>query len=413
MNVVIIGGGIIGLAGAYYLRKAGLEVSVVDKNDLTDGCSFGNIGYISPSHFIPLATPGIIKQGMKWMMSSSSPFYIKPRLNADLVRWGLTFRKSANKSLVERNAPHLNNLLQLSRQQMTDLKNDLEDFDLLEKGVFMLYKSEVTGHHEKEMAEQAKQFGLKTVICNKQQVQDYESETEVDVAGGVLYLDDCHVNPAKLMQALYKRLREMGVHFYLNAEVTDFEKTGNKITSVVTHTQPIPADEVIIANGSWMGELSKLLGIRILLQPGKGYSMVYDQLAQNLQYPSILVDDRVATAPIDRWLRIGGTMEMSGHSDNILPKRVQSIYDAFKKYYPKMNLAQPDTSKAWFGYRPVTPDGLPYIGRHNQYTNLTYAGGHAMMGVSCATGTGILLSEIIQGKTTSINMDAFNPGRFN
>ncbi len=413
MNVVIIGGGIIGLTGAYYLRKAGLEVSVVDKNDLTDGCSFGNIGYISPSHFIPLATPGIIKQGMKWMMSSSSPFYIKPRFNADLVRWGLTFRKSANKSLVERNAPHLNNLLQLSRQQMTDLKNDLEDFDLIEKGVFMLYKSEITGRHEKEMAEQAMQFGLKTIICNKQQVQDYESETEVDVAGGVLYLDDCHVNPAKLMQALYRRLREMGVHFYLNAEVTDFETTGNKITSVVTHTQPIPADEVIVANGSWMGELSKLLGIRILLQPGKGYSMVYDRLAHNLQYPSILVDDRVATAPIGRWLRIGGTMEMSGHSDNILPKRVQSIYDAFKKYYPKMNLAQPDTGKAWFGYRPVTPDGLPYIGRHGQYKNLTYAGGHAMMGVSCATGTGILLNEIIQGKATSINVDAFSPGRFN
>lgn len=412
MNVVIIGGGIIGLTGAYYLKKAGLEVSVVDKNDITDGCSFGNIGYISPSHFIPLATPGIIKQGMKWMMSSSSPFYIKPRLNADLVRWGLSFRKSANKSLVEKNAPHLNNLLQLSRQLMTDLKNDLEDFDLLEKGVFMLYKSEITGHHEKEMAEQAAQFGLKTVICNKQQVQDYESETEVDVAGGVLYLDDCHVNPAKLMQALYKKLREMGVHFYLNAEVTDFEKTGNKITSVVTHTQPIPADEVIIANGSWMGELSKLLGIRILLQPGKGYSMVYDHLAHNLQYPSILVDDRVATAPIGRWLRIGGTMEMSGHSDNILPKRVRSIYDAFKKYYPKMNLAQPDTGKAWFGYRPVTPDGLPYIGRHSQYANLTYAGGHAMMGVSCATGTGVLLNEIIQRKDTSINVEAFSPDRF-
>ncbi|HTG55877.1 MAG TPA: FAD-dependent oxidoreductase, partial [Niabella sp.] len=141
--------------------------------------------------------------------------------------------------------------------------------------------------------------------------------------------------------------------------------------------------------------------------------MAYDQLAHNLQYPSILVDDRVATAPIGRWLRIGGTMEMSGHSDNILPKRVQSIYDAFKKYYPKMNLAQPETGKAWFGYRPVTPDGLPYIGRHHQYKNLTYAGGHAMMGVSCATGTGILLNEIIQHKTTSINIDAFNPGRFN
>ena len=412
MNVVIIGGGIIGLTAAYYLKRSGIEVSIVDKDNISDGCSFGNIGYISPSHFIPLATPGIIKQGIKWMMSSSSPFYIKPRLNADLIRWGLAFRRSANKGLVEKNAPHLNNLLQLSRSLVTDLKQDLDDFDLVEKGVFMLYKSELTGKHEREIAAQAEAFGLRTVLCNAQQVQDYEKETEVNVAGGVLYLDDCHVNPARLMQSLYKRLRVMGVNFYLNADVTDFERSGDCITAVVSHTEPIAADEVIIANGSWMGGLSKLLGIQMLLQPGKGYSMVYDRLQNNLLYPSILVDDRVATAPIDRWLRIGGTMEMSGHSEKILPKRVLSIYNAFKTYYPKMGLPEPDTKSVWYGYRPVSPDGLPYIGRHSKYKNLTYAGGHAMMGVSCATGTGMLINEIIQHQPTSIAIEAFSPERF-
>ncbi|WP_262915354.1 NAD(P)/FAD-dependent oxidoreductase [Niabella ginsengisoli] len=253
MNIVIVGGGIIGLTGAYYLKKSGFDVTVIDKNDITDGCSFGNIGYVSPSHFIPLATPGIIKQGVKWMMSSSSPFYIKPRLNADLMRWGLTFKKSANNQLVEKNAPHLNNLLQLSRQLMTDLKNDLDDFSLVEKGIFMLYKSELTGKHEKEMAEQAEAFGLKTIVCNTQQVQEYETETEVDVAGGVLYLDDCHVNPEKLMQSLYKKLKELGVSFHLNTTVTGFERNGNKISAVTTDNAKIQADEVIIANGSWMG----------------------------------------------------------------------------------------------------------------------------------------------------------------
>ncbi|WP_262915355.1 NAD(P)/FAD-dependent oxidoreductase [Niabella ginsengisoli] len=149
-----------------------------------------------------------------------------------------------------------------------------------------------------------------------------------------------------------------------------------------------------------------------MLQPGKGYSMVYDGLQNNLIYPSILVDDRVATAPIDRWLRIGGTMELSGHSERVLPKRVMSIYNAFKKYYPKMNLPLPNAEKAWYGYRPVSPDGLPYIGRHSKYSNLTFAGGHAMMGVSCATGTGLLLNELIQHKPTSIDVKAFSPERF-
>lgn len=412
MKTVIIGGGIIGLCCAYYLKKDGIDVTVIDKNDITDGCSFGNMGYISPSHFIPLATPGIMKQGLKWMMSASSPFYIKPRLDADLVRWGLAFKKSATASHVEKSAPYLNHLLQLSRKLMNEIKNDLPGFDLVERGVFMLYKSEITGKHEALLAEQAETYGLKTILCNAQQVQDYEKEVEVNVAGGVLYVDDAHVNPAQFMQSLYTRLKEMGVHFVLNASVNSFERSNDKIISVITDEQKIDCDEVVIANGSWMGQLSKLLGIRLLMQPGKGYSMVYDHLQKNLMYPSILVDDRVATSPINRWLRIGGTMELSGHSQQILPKRVMSIYNAFKKYYPTLPLPEPDTKKTWYGYRPVSPDGMPYIGRHKKYSNLSYAGGHAMLGIAAATGTGFLMNEIVQHQPSAIALHAFDANRF-
>jgi D-amino-acid dehydrogenase len=124
------------------------------------------------------------------------------------------------------------------------------------------------------------------------------------------------------------------------------------------------------------------------------------------------VNDRAAVTPINKWLRIGGTMELSGHSDNILPKRVMAIYNAFKKYYPTMNIQAPDISKAWFGYRPVTPDGLPYIGRHSKYSNLVYAGGHAMLGVSAAAATGKLIEEIIGQKKSTIPVNAFDPERF-
>ncbi|HSU28726.1 MAG TPA: FAD-dependent oxidoreductase, partial [Chitinophagaceae bacterium] len=403
MKVTIIGGGVIGLCCAYYLRKEGHEVTVIDNNDITTGCSFGNMGYISPSHFIPLASPGIISQGLKWMLSSSSPFYIKPRLNIDLIRWGIRFWKSSNKKWVEKNAPRLNDLLQLSRHCMNELKAELPaPFDMIEKGCWMLYKSDKTGDHEKKLAEQAGQLGLKTISCDAAQVQSYEPEVEVNVKGGILYLDDCHINTSAFMQVLYTSLQKEGVKFWLNTEVTGFEKKEGRIISILTGENKMDTEEVILANGSWMGKTSALLGISMLMQPGKGYSISYDSLSRNLHYPSILVDDRAATTPIGSWLRIGGTMELSGHSDTILPKRVMAIYHAFKKYYPGVNIREPDLQKAWFGYRPVTPDGLPYIGRDHQFSNLSFAGGHAMLGVSAAAGTGKLMAQILGNKQSSI-----------
>ncbi|HEY5772756.1 MAG TPA: FAD-dependent oxidoreductase, partial [Chitinophagaceae bacterium] len=211
MNVTIIGGGVIGLNCAYYLQKEGHKVTLIERGDITDGCSFGNMGYVSPSHFIPLATPGIIAKGLKWMMSSSSPFYIKPRLNLDLMKWGMTFWKSATAKKVEENAPHMNNLLQLTRHLMNEVKNKLpEPFDMTEKGCWMLWKSEKTADHEKHLADQANKYGLKTIMCTPQQVQEYEPQVETNVAGGVLYLDDCHVNPGKFMRSLYSYLKSKG-----------------------------------------------------------------------------------------------------------------------------------------------------------------------------------------------------------
>src|SRR5687768_3548561 len=235
MTVTIIGGGVIGLCSAYYLRKQGHEVIVIDRNNITEGCSFGNMGYISPSHFIPLASPGIISQGLKWMLSSSSPFYIKPRLDPDLLRWGMAFWRKANAKNVKEGSLNLNNLLQLSRELMNDFKNEFPgSFDMIEKGCFMLYKTENTGDHEKHLADEARRFGLKTEICSAEKVQQYEPEVEVDVAGGVLYLDDCHLNTRKFMEVLYAYLKNAGVQFYLNSDVRGFKKNNTKISGIIT-----------------------------------------------------------------------------------------------------------------------------------------------------------------------------------
>jgi D-amino-acid dehydrogenase len=214
------------------------------------------------------------------------------------------------------------------------------------------------------------------------------------------------------MRSLHRYLQASGVKFYLNAEVKGFERTNGKINSVITDKEKINADEVIIANGSWMPNVANMAGIHLLMQPGKGYSVVYENIQQNLHRPAILIEARTAMTPIERWLRIGGTMELSGHSDNILPKRVTAIYDSVKKYFPSLNISPPEPGKAWYGYRPVTPDGLPYIGKHKKFSNVTFAGGHAMLGVSAAAATGKLVNEIIGNRQTSIDIFAFEPGRF-
>ena len=413
MKVTIIGGGVIGLCSAYYLQKEGYEITVIERGDITGGCSFGNMGYMSPSHFVPLASPGIIAEELKHMLSSSSPFYIKPRLNWDLMQWGWHFWKSSNAATVKKNAPHLNNLLQLSRGLMNDMRNEIGDvFDMEEKGCLMMCKLQKTLDHEFHLADDAEKFGLKVDRLQKDDVQKLEPDVELNVAGAVLFKDDCHFNPGKMMIALKGYLESQGVQFQLNTTVTGFEKSNNTISAVITNKGKFDCEQLIVATGSWLPVVAKMMGIKLLLQPGKGYSHTYQHVEKNIKYPAILVDGRCAITPWGHQLRIGGTMELSGINNKVLINRMQGIYDSARDFYPGLKIDFPPADKIWNGLRPVTPDGLPYIDRAAAYKNVIIAGGHAMLGISEGTGTGKLVCEMIQSKQTSISTGAFKLNRF-
>lgn len=412
-HTIIAGGGIIGLCSAYYLQKEGHSVTVIERGDLTDGCSFGNMGYMSPSHFVPLASPGIIAEGFKYMLSSSSPFYIKPRLNLELIQWAWHFYKNSNTAHVNRAAPHLINILQLSRSLINDMRTQIGDsFDMEEKGCLMMCKQPETLAYEFKLADDAEKLGLVAQRLNALQVQAMEPDVELNVAGAVLFKDDCHFNPGKMMTALKTYLEKQGVNFQLNNTITGFEKTGTRVTAVITDKQKLEGDNFIIATGSWIPAMSKLLGIHLLMQPGKGYSYTYDYVEKNIKYPAILVDGRCAITPWGNQLRIGGTMELSGINNKVLVKRMQGIYNAAKDFYPGLKIDFPPADKIWNGLRPVTPDGLPYIGRAREYQNVIIAGGHAMLGISQGTGTGLLVSQIIENKKPEITISAFDLKRF-
>ncbi len=412
-NIIIVGGGITGLCTAYYLHKNGYHSTVIDKGEITDGCSFGNMGFLSPSHFIPLASPGIISEGLKHMFSSKSPFYIKPRLDLRFLQWGLQFYKNSSQQTVDKNTPHLNDLLQLSRRLMNEIKDDIGDvFDMEEIGCMMMCRSQKTYEHELLLAEKAEKLGLNVERLTGAEVQHLEPDVEVKVAGAVLFKDDAHIDPGKFMVVMKKYLEKKGITFQLNTKVTGFNKQNGNITGVITDQGTFTSDNIVLSSGSWLPQIAKILKVKLLMQPGKGYSYTYDHVEKNIRYPAILVDGRCAITPWKHKLRIGGTMEFSGINNRVLINRMQGIYDSVKSFYPGLKIDFPPIEKIWTGLRPVTPDGLPYIGKPNGYDNVIIAGGHAMLGISEGAGTGKIVSDLIDKKNAPINITAFSPDRF-
>jgi D-amino-acid dehydrogenase len=413
-SVGIIGGGISGLFSAYYLLESGCQVTIIEQGDLRDGCSFGNAGMIVPSHIIPLAQPGMITKGMRWMLSSESPFYVKPRLNWGLMKWGYLFWKHSNEQHVQRSIPVLRDLSLLSRQLFQDIAKRGEfDFGWQEKGLFMLFKSEETRHEMQEEAKMANRAGIEAQILSSQEVQALEPDVRVEVAGAVYYPDDAHIYPNQLMAGLVAYLKNKGVRFLENHSVKDFAVQGNSVKSVVTSGGTFSFDDVVLAAGAWSPNLARKFGLSLPLQGGKGYSFVTDSITNGIRVPAIMLEARATATPMGGGLRFAGTLEVAGTDMSVNMNRVKGIHNSITNYYPDLKVPFPKKSDVWRGLRPCSPDGLPYIGRLQRFPNVILATGHGMMGVSLGPATGQLVSELVSGKKPSVTIEAFEPTRFN
>lgn len=413
MKIGIIGSGIIGLNVAYYLNKSGHKVTLIEQSNLSDGTSFGNAGMIVPSHIIPLAAPGMIAKGIRWMFNSSSPFYVKPRLKADLIKWGYQFYKNATHEHVKRSAHALKEISLLSKAMYQQMAKELPfDFGFHERGLLMLYKTKETEHEETETAQLANAHGIEAHLLAADEVQKLEPDVQVNVRGGVFFPGDAHLTPQLFIRGIINYLKQQGVEFHTSCIVKNFVVESGKIKSVITDQNEFEFDELVVATGSWSGVLVKQLGLSLPMQAGKGYSFTLHDVARNTRIPSIFLEARVAVTPMGNDLRFGGTMEISGINHRINMKRVKGIVDAIPNYYPDMNIALPKEEEVWHGLRPCSPDGLPYIGRSTKISNLIIATGHSMMGMSLGPGTGKLVSEIINSKQSSIDINPFKPERF-
>lgn len=414
-HVIIVGAGVIGLCSAYYLNKKGFRVTILDNTDGTDNCSYGNAGFFSPSHLIPLASPGIINQGLRWMMRSDSPFYIKPKLDRDFMSWGLKFHRAATKSKVDTAAPILNELLMNSRQLIEEmLAVESIDAGLSNKGLMIYCKTQHALDEEVKVGELAQKYGQDIEVLSSDQAKEINPGLELDVKGAVLFKNDASITPHIFMTKLKELLLENGVAINHNVQVNKLVigKSGS-VERIVANNEEHVADEYVIATGAWSRDLMKQVDIKLPMQAGKGYSFMLESPKVSLNTCAILNEARVAVTPMKHGLRFAGTMEINGMDLSINKKRVQGMINAISEFFPQLSKEDFENIEPWAGLRPCSPDGLPYMGRTKKYNNLLVASGHAMLGVSLAPVTGKLISQLVANEKTETDLTLLDVERYN
>lgn len=413
-NIIVIGSGVIGLSTAYYCARRGHNVTVLDREGPAhEGCSLGNAGMIVPSHFVPLAAPGMAALGLKWMWNPESPFYIKPRLDFDLFDWAFKFWQASTAARVNRAAPLLRDLSFASRacfEELAALPGC--DFGLTTRGLLMLCKTQHGLDEEAKFAEHANQLGVPAQVLDARQTAALDPAVTLDIAGAVLFPKDAHLTPGRFMAALQAQCETAGVRFKWNTEVIGFTQQAARISGVRTARGEFGADEVALCGGSWSPVIGSELGLRIPIQAGKGYSLTLPKPPQLPQLCSIFTEARLAVTPMGSSLRIGGTMEIAGLNEDINPVRVRGIIKSALKYLPAFAESDFAGVAPWRGLRPCSPDGLPYVGRTARFTNLSIATGHAMMGLSLGPITGKLMAQILSGEPPQFDLSLLSPDRY-
>ncbi|MXW06268.1 MAG: FAD-dependent oxidoreductase [Gemmatimonadetes bacterium] len=406
-DVLIIGGGAVGVCAAFYLREAGYEVTLVDRGEIGSGASHGNMGLVVPSHSVPLAAPGVVSQGLKWMFRPDSPFYIKPRLDPSLVRWLWAFWRASSEGRMRRAIPLIRDL-SLRSLTLFDELNGLDgvDFDYHQRGVVAVYRTREGLEEGQEERHLLSSYGLEIDALTPDGLAEALPGLELNALGGLHFRQDAHLTPGKFVRSLADHVERLGVTVRTQAEVKGFTNEKGRIT--VTHTTrgDIAAGEVVLTAGSWSAALGELAGVQLPIQPAKGYSVTLRRPSGWPETPFMLSESRVAVTPMGDTLRIGGTLELAGMDQTINQRRVAAILNAVPRYLPDFDIGSYEILETWCGLRPCTPDGLPFLGRVPDFSNLAVAAGHAMIGVSLGPVTGKLVRRIIVGERADEQADS-------
>lgn len=414
-QVVVIGGGLIGFSTAYQLLKRGLRVTVIERGmEVEASCSTGNAGMVVPSHFVPLAAPGMIWKGIRWMFDPESPFAIRPRPSWELVSWGWKFYRASSPARVKRAMPVLRDMALRSRTMFAELaETEGFEFGLEKKGLLMLCKTRAALGHEAEIVATANTLGVDAELLDAEGVRKKDPAIEMDVCGGVYFAQDCHLDPARFLNNLRQEVRRLGGAILWGAEVNGFRQSGARLEAAILRSgEEISGDEFVLCGGAWSPSVGKKLGLNLPMQAGKGYSVTHPNPAALPSICSLLSEARVAVTPMGGKLRIGGTMEIVGLDESVNRRRLNGILKSVGAYFPQLAETDFGGLEVWKGLRPCSPDGMPYIGRAASRENVVIATGHSMLGLSLSPVSGEMVADLITGAAMKYDMALLDPDRY-
>lgn len=408
-DIAVVGGGVIGLSCALHLLHAGRSVLVLDQARAGSGASFGNCGTITPSHALPLAQPGMVRKALRWMLSRDAPFYVRPRLDPSLLSWMLRFAGHCNWDQVKRATRDRAALLNLSRQLLEELiRRESIDCEFETSGLLTVFRDERSFAESGHIEGLLKDVAVPMEVWSADQVLRAEPALKEGVVAGHWFPTDAVLRPDRFVDALARCVRAAGGEIVEGQSVEGLRASASTV-SVVVQGQMIAANDVVVAGGAWSATLLKSLGIRIPMQPGKGYSITYGPNADAPKIPLVLREPSVCVTSWGSGFRLGSTMEFSGYDASLNRLRLDALVRGARQFLHTPIDVQ--GGQEWCGWRPMMPDDLPLIGRSSRETNLWYATGHGMLGMSMSVATGHGLSAMIQGQSPAIDMSAFAPAR--
>lgn len=412
-DVLVVGGGVVGLFCAYFLRQRGASVTVIERGEIggPGSCSYGNTGFVGTQGSAPLAEPGVLTQGLRWLTDPQSPFYIKPRLDPQLVSWIWHFRRFCNERSVQAVFPVLLAMKKRSLEILTSLcASGSLSGTFTNPGIVVAYKTPEAFEKARRSVPRMVSLGLPVRVLEPGELATLDPDAEFDVSGALINAEGAALHVPEFITEFARTLTGMGVEIHPESEAVGFEVAGRQVTKVITTRGEFTPAEVVIAAGAWSPAAARKLGIGLTLQPAKGYSVTVKAPPNGPRLPVILSEGKVAVMPLGDRLRFGGTLELSGLDAAVSPRRVEGIRRIVSSYLPHME--NTPTIETWSGFRPCTPDSMPFIGRAERYGNVSIACGHGYIGMGLAPGTGELIAQIITGEPPGTDPGPFRVDRF-
>lgn len=394
MRVGVVGGGVIGLATAWYLKKAGAEPFVVEVGRVGGGCSAGNLGWVCPSISTPVPAPGLTWKSLVWALRWDSPLYLRPAAVPGLLPWLLRFRSHCNRADWERGVRRLAELNARTMELYEGLLADGVQFEFSRSGALIAFRDRAKAAEKREELAAATAVGGSVWReVDEGEIYELEPMLRPGFSCGFFVESDGHVRPETVTAGLGAGLRERGVEIVEGTTVVGFREEGGRVTAVRTTAGDLDVDAVVLAAGASTGVLTRMLGWRIPLTAGKGYSVTIEGPKNQLRQPLYLGDAHVGLTPFEGALRFGGTMELSGVNERLDPARVRSLRRVVAR-----DVDIPEARKGgreWVGMRPMLPDTLPVMGRVPSRENVYVNTGHQMSGVTLGPSSGWELAGLV------------------